>query len=268
MLLTRRTATAGAFLTGWAAVTRTAASESPALYQATAIVTGTDMRQRPLGFQRCLAEVLMKLTGMPKLADDPAVVAVTDHADRLVAQFDYVDPRAGLLHHDDQGTYDRSYELTVRFDPAKVDAALQALGRAIWHGPRPLLNPVLLIRDREPTPFLLSAVDPRGNGMRQALTRSAGELGIGVRFPTDADLAAWATGLIGFPTPLADPPAGQAQVAGTLSWNVQALGWVGSWRMMSGGTEHTWAISGVTFDAALGNMVQGAVMLMAGTGVP
>ena len=33
--------------------------ESPTLYWATAIVTGTDMRQRPLGFDVCLIEVVV-----------------------------------------------------------------------------------------------------------------------------------------------------------------------------------------------------------------
>ena len=92
---------------------------------------------------------------------NPAVVALAEHADDLVASFDYVDPRAGLLHHDDQGTYDRSYELTVVFDPAKVDAALAQLGLAVG-APRPLLNPIVLVRDRDPTPFRLSASEPRG----------------------------------------------------------------------------------------------------------
>jgi hypothetical protein len=110
------------------------AQDNPALYQATAIVTGTDLRERPHGFAECLTEVLVKVSGAPRLHDDPAVAKLAEHADTLVDTFSYVDPRAWFLHHDDQGTYDRSYELTVRFDPAKIDGALATLGVAPWRG--------------------------------------------------------------------------------------------------------------------------------------
>jgi hypothetical protein len=242
------------------------AAESPALYQATAIVTGTDMRERPSGFARCLTEVLVKLSGAPRLRDDPAVAALASRAEALVDSFTYVDPRAGLLHHDDQGTYDRSYELTVRFNPAKVEAALVRLGATVWHGPRPLLVPVILVRSRDPTPFLLSADTPRGVELRAAIVRLAGEYGVGVHFPTEADLAAWSVGLIGFPAPLGTPDPAQVQISGSLSWNVQAGGWIGIWRMPLDDKEHEWQISGVGFDQAFADMVSGAVMLAAGTG--
>ncbi len=248
--------------------TSSSAAQSSALYQATAIVTGTDLRQRPIGFARCLVEVLIKLTGHPELATDPSVAGLAEHAEAFVASFDYVDPRAGLLHHDDQGTYDRSFELTVRFDPAKIDAVVANLGLAVWDSPRPLLNPVILVREREPTPFLLSVAAPRGAEMRQAASRFAGELGIGIRFPTEADLAEWSVSLFGFPAPLMEPAPGLARVTGTLSWSVRAMGWVASWRMVAGGAEHSWGMGGVGFDEALGGMVRGAVMLLAGTGRP
>ena len=226
------------------------------------------MRQRPLGFSRCFVEVLVKLTGAPGLASDPSVAKLAEHADEFVASFAYVDPRAGLLHHDDQGTYDRSHELTVRFDPVKIDAVLASLGVAIWRGPRPLLTPVILVRDRDPTPFLLSARVARGEAMRQAIVRSAAECGIGVHFPTESELAEWAVGTVGFPAPLGDAAAGQLRVVGTLSWNVRAMGWVAEWRAPLNGAEHGWGISGVGFDEALATLVRGAVMLAAGTGIP
>ena len=107
--MTRRFAVAGFVLSIVAPISLASAQENSALYQATAIVTGTDMRQRPLGFARCLTEVLIKLTGVPDLANNPALATLSEHADALVTSFSYVDPRAGLLHHDDQGTYSRSY---------------------------------------------------------------------------------------------------------------------------------------------------------------
>ena len=46
------------------------------------------------------------------------------------------------------------------------------------------------------------------------------------------------------------------------------MGWVGVWRVRQTGVEHEWGISGVGFDQAFADMVRGAVMLQAGTGVP
>jgi len=249
------------------AATAAHAQDSAALYQATAIVTGTDMRQRPLGFALCLKEVLVKVSGAPALADNPAVASLAERADTLVASFDYVDPRAWFLHHDDQGTYDRSYELTVRFDPAKIDAALATLGAPPWRGPRPLLTPVILIR-RDEAPYLLSSQNPRGATMRETIIRLAGEYGVGVHFPTDEDLAAWGVSLIGTPEPLGPPDPTQLRITGSLNWSVRALGWVGTWHVHTADGDHAWEISGVGFDEAFANMVRGAVMLAHGTGTP
>ena len=86
-------------------------------YEADAIVTGTDMRQRPWGMAQCLREVLVKVSGDPRLKDDPRVLELAASADRYVASFDYVDLMAGIPKKDDQGSYDRPHKLTVRFRP-------------------------------------------------------------------------------------------------------------------------------------------------------
>jgi hypothetical protein len=241
--------------------------DDPALYQSTAIVTGTDMRQRPLGFAETLTDVLVKVSGDPRLRDDQRVKALGEHANTLVASYTYVDPMAFLLHHDDQGTYDRSYELTVHFDPAKIDAALADLGAPPWRGPRPLLVPIIIVR-RDISPFLLSATTPRGEEMRQAIARVAADCGLGVHFPTEDDLAARGVSLIGFPAPLGAPEPGQLQIPGSLSFDVHAQGWVGIWHVRLNGAEHEWRIAGVGFDQAFADMVRGAVMLAHGTGTP
>lgn len=244
------------------------AQENPALYQATAIVTGTDLRQRPLGFAECLTEVLVKVSGVPRLRDDPAARALAEHADRLAASYSYLDPRAGRPHHDDQGTYDRSYELTVRFDPAKVDTALAQLGARPWQGARPLLTPLVLVRPANETPYYLSAENPRGADLRAAAVLAASRYGVGVSFPTEADLAAWAVIPYGFPAPLGQPGPGRLQIVGSLTWDVRAGGWVGLWRVRLGGVDHDWRIAGVGFDQAFADLVRGGVMLAHGTGAP
>src|SRR5262244_752153 len=72
------------------------------LYKSTVIVTGFDMRSRPSGFARALHEVLVKLSGEPRLDRDPRVNELAAHADKLVASFNYLDQMAGIPIHDEQ----------------------------------------------------------------------------------------------------------------------------------------------------------------------
>src|SRR5260370_21265514 len=117
--------------------------ETSDLYQATAIVTGTDMRSRPTGFAQALREVLVKVSGEPRLYKDPRTSELAAHADLLVTSFDYADQLAGIPIHDDQGTYDLPHDLTVRFNPKRIDAALAELGGRPRRGERPVVAPVL-----------------------------------------------------------------------------------------------------------------------------
>ena len=138
-----------------------AAEPAPELYQSHAIVTGTDMRGRPVGFAACLTDVLVKVSGDPKLADDPRVAELAQHADRLVAGFQYRDLYSGIPKHDEQGTRDRPYTLVVAFDPAKIDAVLADLGDQPWTVERPRLAPARI--DSRPRPERAARLLPRAN---------------------------------------------------------------------------------------------------------
>jgi hypothetical protein len=238
------------------------------LYQANAIVTGTDMRMRPWGFAQCLREVLVKVSGEPKLRNDPRVTKLAAHADRLVTYFDYVDLMAGQPRKDDQGTYDRPHRLTVRFDPAKIDKVLEDLGAPPWRGVRPVLVPVILVHGWKPPPYLLDLENPVGEYQRESFVNAIGEYGMKYRIPTETELAAWGVGVDGFPAPKAKLRPEQVIVAGTLDWNAATPGWTGSWWMRWKGVDHAWRISGVTFDAAFKDMVRGFVLLASGHGTP
>ena len=242
------------------------------LYQAYAIVTGTDMRQRPWGFAQCLREVLVKVSGDPRLKDDPRVAELAAQADRFVASFDYVDMMAGIPRKDDQGSYDRPHRLTVRFAPARIDGVLAELGAQPWRGARPVVVPVLLVRGRKPPPYVLSAEIPAGSEQRGSFDTAAEEFGIKVRIPGDAELAAWDVSVDRFPFPAAPPPMsntpGEAIVAGTLEWSETLPGWVGAWRTRSFGVDYVWAIGGVSYDAAFRDIVGNVVLLASGRGTP
>jgi hypothetical protein len=247
-------------------------ADDATLYTANAIVTGTDMRQRPWGFAQCLTEVLVKVSGDPRLQDDPRVATLAEHADQLVASFDYVDLMAGIKKKDDQGSYDRPHRLTVHFDPAKIDNALAALGDKPWRGERPVVVPVLLVHGPKPPAYLLSAEIQAGEEQRGSFVTWADSLGMSVRFPTEAELAGWDVSVDRFPTEPPQSRAGEAPgdivVAGTLDWSETLPGWVGKWRTRWHGASHSWGISGVNYDAAFRNIVRGVVLVASGNGSP
>jgi hypothetical protein len=244
-------------------------------YQADAIVTGTDMRQRPWGMAQCLREVLVKLSGDPRLKEDPRVTELAAHANGFVASFDYVDMMAGIPKKDDQGSYDRPHRLTVRFDPAKIDGILAELGAAPWHGERPVVVPVLLVQGRKPPSYVLSAEIPAGEEQRGAFVNAASEFGMKARVPSEAELAAWGVSAEHFPYPKSPPPEQkpgeapqEAVVVGTLDWSETLPGWIGSWRTRWRGADHAWTIKGVNYDAAFRDIVRGIVLLASGRGAP
>src|SRR5947207_1364217 len=194
------------------------AEDTGDLYQAYAIVTGTDMRQRPWGMAQCLREVLVKVSGDPRLRDDPRVIELAAHADRLIASFDYVDMMAGIPKKDDQGSYDRPHKLTVHFDPAKIDATLAELGQIPWRGERPVVVPLLRVSGRKPPSYVLSAEIPAGEEQRGAFINAAGEFGMTVRMPSQNDLTAWGASVDHFPfaKQAPEPKPNEAIVVGTL----------------------------------------------------
>ncbi|MBV9521169.1 MAG: DUF2066 domain-containing protein [Alphaproteobacteria bacterium] len=236
-------------------------------YEASAIVTGTDMRSRPSGFAQCLREVLAKVSGEPRLAKDPRVAALAAHADRFVLSFDYVDLMAGIPRHDDQGTYDRPHDLSVRFDKDRIDAALAELGEHPWRGERPVIVPALLVHGPAAT-YLLSAENPAGAVQRASFAVMAEEFGMKVRFPSAAELADRGSAGNDVPVAQAASDPGEALVTGMLEFQEALPGWVGSWRMRWHDADYAWQIRGVNFDEAFRDIVRGVVRVASGHGEP
>lgn len=261
-----RTLLAVALLTGWTAA---GSAQPDGFYAATVIVTGTDMRSRPAGFAQALLEVLVRVTGDPRLAADARAAALARRADALVASFDYFDPIAGRRPHDDQGSYDRSYDLTVRFERARVDEALQSLGSRPWTGPRPQVVPLVRIRGADPPwvgAYLLTADGASGAAQRTAFANAAAKYGIEVRLPTAAELEARGIRLDAELSGRAVPDPQVISVVGTVDFRPAALGWVGAWRTSWGAVDRQSTVSGVSFDAAFDRMVGEAVTLASGAG--
>jgi len=238
------------------------------VYQAYEIVTGTDMRQRPWGFAQTLREVLVKASGDPRLKADPRVNELAARAADFVACFRYADQMADVPLHDEQGTYDRPNRLTVTFDPAKIDALLATLGDKPWRGERPVVVPVLLVHARKPPAYLLTAEAPAGAEQRGAFATAAGQFGLKLHIPSEAELTAWGISLDHFPAAAPASDGTNAIVFGTLDWSETLPGWIGKWHLRWNNREHEWGISGVNYDAAFRDIVAGAELIASGNGAP
>jgi hypothetical protein len=232
------------------------------------IVTGYDMRSRPSGFAQALRWVLVNVSGDPRLRTDPRVAPLAAHAAADVASFSYVDEMAGIRYHDEQGTYDRPYDLTVKFVPARIDRALAGLGARPWRGPRPVVMPLLTVRTFSGASYLLSAGNPAGAEQRQAFLSVARDFHMTVRFPTDADFARWGIRVGQVPPLPPTAPEGAAVVAGTLEFRPSLPGWVGAWRWRWRGVEYAWGIKGVNYDEAFRAIVRGVLRVASGHGSP
>src|SRR4051794_8984086 len=94
------------------------------LYEARTIVTGAREETRIPGFEDCFADVLVKVSGDPRLLVDPKLTALRGHAAEYVRSYRYHDRLEGIPIHDEQGSRDRPYDLFVDFVPALIDRAL------------------------------------------------------------------------------------------------------------------------------------------------
>jgi hypothetical protein len=233
-----------AMLPGWSA----AAAE---LYEASTIVTGTVAETRSGGLASCLREVLVKVSGNPTLADDPRLAALDGKVADLVEDFAYIDRMSDLPHHDEQGSRDRPFTLIVHFSPPKIDAALARLGEQPWRGERRLLVRIT-VRDRSGT-YPMTADGDDDERQREALLAAAERYGMRVVL-LPAHRAKLAHAGVANTVPL----------TGTLAWSDTAFGWVGAWHLTWRGRDHAWGISGVSFDAAFRDAMQGALAVLSG----
>ncbi len=229
------------------------AARAAGLYEAQAITTGTDGRERPAALAACLAQVLAKVSGNPALIDDPRVAVLGPAAPGLLAGLAYLDRTGDLPKHDEQGTRDRPYDLLARFDPSGIDAALLGLGEIPW----------LVNRDR-PRVLADISITPRGGGPALALLAD-----------TDGDerhRAALLAAADRFGLPvllrLSDgaPPLAPAVLHGRVAWGGD--GWDAAWTLHWAGQQHAWSIRGVSFDDAYRNAVAGAAAALSGHALP
>src|SRR5215469_10715754 len=91
------------------------------LYTTRAIVTGSDERNRPLGFRLCFEDVLVKASGDASVVSDVRFEALAANAGQYISTFSYRDRFEGKPVHDEQGTHDRQLFLTSPLHPPKTN---------------------------------------------------------------------------------------------------------------------------------------------------
>lgn len=265
-------AAVGLALAGWPnAAPR--ADERGELYVGSTIVTGQVPENRPGGFALCLQDVLVKVSGDLRLLDDPRAAALAAEAASMVEDFRYRDRMAGIPTHDEQGTRDRPYDLIVRFRPAAIDAALRALGREPWLGPRPRVVAFLAMRKGART--YLVAADGDRDLERESFANAAQRRGMPASLPPMAALAEAGLSFDGVMDAdlvkleeQARRLGGDVALAGRLDWREDELAWRGEWRLRSEGRTFAWRSLDETFDGGFRAALGGAAQILSGHGAP
>ncbi|MGY4473260.1 DUF2066 domain-containing protein [Bradyrhizobium sp. USDA 3364] len=250
------------------------AAADDSLYRAQTVVTGQGEPNRIVGFGACLEDVLIKVSGQPALASDRRLAAYKSKAKEFVSSFDYHDQYAGKPHHDEQGTRDRPYDLTVAFDDTKIDGILAKLGLKPWRSQRPVLG-VFAEMQHGPKDYIVTSDGTQSDLQRDALAAAAGKRGMRFVLPDAAALTSanvTAAGLLKQPrarlTPIVAPQGGEAVLVGRLVWDDKDLGWATQWRMAWHGKDYKWQFRGVTFDEAFRRGVGGAAQVLSDNGDP
>jgi hypothetical protein len=181
---------------------------------------------------------------------------------------------SGTPLRDEQGTRDRPYDLTVRFDQAKIDAALRGLGVAPWTAARPRLA-VLVGMHNGQVAILVSSDDERARNQRDAIEAAALKRGLPIALPSASALTVAGLTVVQLPgadfarlQAVANATGGDLALVGTLVFVEKSLRWSADWRLGWQGTTYRWRITGATFDGVFRQAMAGAAQILSGHGKP
>jgi len=252
----------------------TSCSCADELYRAQTIVTGTGEANRIEALGPLLEEVLVKVSGAQKLAGDPRLVPFKAKAGELVGEYSYHDQMSGIPIHDEQGTRDRPYDLTIDFDPAKIADVLKQLGLKPWAAPRPTLAVFAGLRQGT-NGYIITSDSDRGADQRDSLATTAARRGVPLLLPSTDGLkkAGLDAAKLGKAAPASlvgalEGKGSEAMLIGQLTWNDRKLGWDAHWRMDYGGKPHQWRLLAPTYDEAFRRGIGGVAQMLSGNGEP
>jgi hypothetical protein len=231
------------------------------LYGGQAIVTGIFEPERTRGLRQVLLDVLVKVSAEPRLIDDPRVQPLLDRAKDFMLTYEYEDRMKGTPVRDEQGTRDRPYDLRIKFDSAKIDAALADLGLKPWSSDRPVLVALVTVEYPAST-YMLTSDGYQGLGQKQALVAAATRRGIPVILSENGVAA---------PKVVGDQPLLQ----GILRWQADGAFWRTEWTLTDVRFDvaqppslvtrkRSWSIDSSSFDEAFRNGVGEAAATLAG----
>ena len=244
------------------------------LYQAQTILTGQGEEGRPKGFAECLRDVLVKVSGDPRLLNDVRVTMLEPQADTLIRDFRYRDRMEGLPVHDEQGTRDRPYDLTCDFHPERIDAVLRSFDRQPWPADRPRVAVFLAVRNIAAS-YVFADDTRRDNGQRDSLLRASYRAGIPVSIPKQAELQAAGLDLETLSRSLPSSLSAATKalgadipLVGNMRFSDEVHGWIAEWRLSAKGRTYRWQVRGVNFDEAFRSAMRGAAQILSGNGHP
>lgn len=256
-----------------AAVSANAADVNRAsLYRGRSVTSGFGEANRARALVPSLEDVLVKVSGDPRLIGDPRVTEMARHAGDYLKAFSYRDLLNNRPPHDEQGTYDRPQYLTADFDQDKIDALLASLDRKPWPLPRPKVVALVEIAPLKGEGFMLASQSDNqlAADMRTALLAAAEQTGIPLLLPAPGEAKAIRAG-----EPKTEALAERAKTQGgdvvlvaAMAWREDALGWVADWRLVSKGENHSWQLRGFGFDDTFRNALRGAAQILSGNGQP
>lgn len=244
------------------------------LYRGRTLVTGIRDETRIPAVPACLLDVLAKVSGDARLLRDPRAQEVAAGATLLATEYSFRDRLAGRQIHDEQGTRDRPYYLTITFDPQRIDAALVSLGSKSWAGERPRLA-LFLVVDNASNVYALASDGAFGRDQRDSLADASWKIGMPVTLPSEADLAE--AGLSADALSSIEPArleqmtkqmGADLVLSGRLVWNKGTLGWAAEWHLFDGEAVHDWKIKDVNFDDAFRSALRGSALILSGSGRP
>lgn len=249
------------------------AAEPGDLYRGRTIVTGIKDDTRIPAAPICLLDVLAKVSGDVRLLQDPRAKEVAAPATLHVTEYSYRDRFALRQIHDEQGTRDRPYYLTVTFDPGRVDTALATLGHKPWLT-RPNLALFLVVNNNARI-YVLSGDGTFGRDQRESLAAVSWQSGMPVTLPSESDLTK--EGLTADVLTAIEPAkldmvtkgmGADLVLIGSLVWNKGTLGWAAEWKLYDGKDIHDWKIKDVSFDDAFRSALWGSALILSGNGEP
>jgi uncharacterized protein len=236
------------------------------LYSAKSLVTGQRDETRIPGFERAVVDVVKKLSGDHAIASENVLAAVDGHIRDYVKDYGERDRMEDAPIHDEQGTRDRPFELTVVFHRNKIDELLRSLGRAPWTDPRPQTL-VLLTINTDAGSYVLTSDEDRGIDQRASILAAAWQAGIPITLPTNASLTDVSSAPVDSEK-IKKTNGADVVVIGNTTWNSSMKGWQAEWQLTNKGVAHQWKIRDVNFDDAFRNAMRGEAQILSGHGEP